>query len=98
MRNTKNTDGLDELKLKLQQVRQESLAAVRRNDFRAVARLTGEAARLNRAIHAGEEFSDCLPAAQRLIDSLADIDSPGHFVFPQVSADEPLPEVCQDAA
>ncbi len=98
MRNAKSTDGIEELKLQLQQVRKDSLAAVRRNDFRTVARLTGEAARINRAIHAGEEFSDCLPAAQRLIDSLADIDSPGHFVFPQVASEEPLPAMVQDAA
>jgi hypothetical protein len=35
-------------------VRQESLAAARKGDFRAVARLTCEAARLNRMILAAE--------------------------------------------
>ncbi len=39
-----------QLNAELQRVRQQSLAASRMNDFRAVARLTREAARLNRAI------------------------------------------------
>ncbi|MHC1768659.1 MAG: hypothetical protein AB9869_30995 [Verrucomicrobiia bacterium] len=54
---TKKNDTLEELAQftqELQQVRQDSLAATRRGDFRAVARLTGEAARLNRLILAAE--------------------------------------------
>lgn len=54
---TKKNDTLDqltELTRQLQQVRQDSLAASRREDYRAVARLTCEAARLNRAILTAE--------------------------------------------
>ena len=54
---TKKNDKLDQLTAlnqQLQRVRQDSLAASRRGDFRAVARLTCEAARLNRAILASE--------------------------------------------
>jgi hypothetical protein len=47
-------DELTQLTHDLQRVRQESLAASRKGDFRAVARLTCEAARLNRMILAAE--------------------------------------------
>jgi hypothetical protein len=42
------------LRRELQQVRQQSLAASRKGDFRTIARLTCEASRLNRAILAAE--------------------------------------------
>ncbi len=45
---------LVQLNQELQQVRQQSLTASRRGDFRAVARLTCEAARLNRLILTAE--------------------------------------------
>jgi hypothetical protein len=53
----KNSDKIEELTQlthDLQRVRQESLAASRKDDFRAIARLTCEAARLNRMILAAE--------------------------------------------
>lgn len=53
----KKNDKLDELAQltqELHRVRRESLAASRSGDYRTVARLTGEAARLNRMILAAE--------------------------------------------
>lgn len=53
----KKHDKLEELSQfthQLHRVRQESLIASRRGDFRTVARLTCEAARLNRLILSGE--------------------------------------------
>jgi hypothetical protein len=97
MRNVQTTDDLEQLKQQLQRVRAESLAAVRRNDFRAVARLTAETARINRAIHTAEDFSDCAEDAQRLVEALADSDSSSQFVFPDLPADQPT-QVWQDAA
>ena len=47
---TDHTEELVKLTLELQHVRQKSLSASRTDDFRTVARLTGEAARLNREI------------------------------------------------
>jgi hypothetical protein len=44
-----------ELVKELNRVRQLSLTAARQNDFRTVARLTGEALRLNRAIQEVED-------------------------------------------
>ncbi len=45
-----HTEELVKLSQELQRVRQKSLTASRTGDFRTVARLTGEAARLNREI------------------------------------------------
>ncbi len=45
-----HTEELVKLTQELQHVRQQSLFASRTGDFRTVARLTGEAARLNREI------------------------------------------------
>ncbi len=53
-RNRDKLEQMAQLTEQLQRVRQESLAASRREDFRAVARLTCEAARLNRLILAAE--------------------------------------------
>jgi hypothetical protein len=47
MRNSKE---VETLKSKLQQVRRASLAAINKGDYRAVARLTLEAANLNKAL------------------------------------------------
>jgi hypothetical protein len=41
---------LERLKNELQEVRRASLEATRQNDFRKVARLTAQAAQINRAI------------------------------------------------
>lgn len=68
---TKNKDKareLAQLNDQLQRVRQLSLAASRNDDFRAVARLTGEAARLNRLILAAEGAP--IPALARFKDIL----------------------------
>lgn len=67
----KKNDRLDELKQltqQLQRVRQQSLAASRNGDFRTVARLTGETARINRQILATE--SGHIPALTHLGDAL----------------------------
>ena len=53
--NKAKLDLLNRLNQELQTVRHESLAASRRGDFRAVGRLTCEAARLNRLILATED-------------------------------------------
>ena len=50
MKSSKNNIDIDGLKLQLQRVRRESLEATRVGDFRKVAKLTTEAAGLNRAI------------------------------------------------
>ena len=68
---TKNKDKtreLAQLNEQLQRVRQLSLAASRNDDFRAVARLTREAARLNHLIMAAEGAP--VPALARLTDTL----------------------------
>jgi len=41
---------LERLKVELQEVRRASLEATRQNDFRKVARLTAQAAEINKAI------------------------------------------------
>jgi hypothetical protein len=67
----KQQDKIDELTRlthELQQVRQESLAASRRDDFRAVARLTCAAARLNRMITAADGSE--VPVLENLGDKL----------------------------
>jgi len=98
MKKPKSTDELEDLKHQLQRVRQQSLTAVRRDDFREVARLTAETARLNRAIHCQEEFSDCVPTALALVDSLANDEISDHFVFPDSILDDATTELCEDAA
>jgi hypothetical protein len=45
---------IEKLKEELQRIRQRSLEASRQDDFRTVARLTCEAARLNQAINQAE--------------------------------------------
>ncbi len=59
------------LMLELNRVRQESLAASRKNDFRTVARLTGEAAWLDRLLSAAEGTSvtSLLHFSERLFTS-----------------------------
>jgi hypothetical protein len=61
-------DELTQLTRDLQRVRQESLAASRKGEFRAVARLTCEAARLNRLILAAEGGE--VPVLDKLGDKL----------------------------
>ena len=87
MKSLMSVEQLDNVKAELQQVRRQSLAASRQNDFRTVARLTAEAARLNRAIHTQEDFAELSPKSLALIDALSDLDDAGHFVFPD---DRPL--------
>lgn len=70
------------LKAELHRVRQQSLLASRQNDFRAVARLTTEAARLNREIQSQEEFAGFSPRSMAVVDALASFDDAGHFSFP----------------
>jgi hypothetical protein len=67
----KKKDKLDELaqlSAELQRVRYQSLEASRRGDFRTVARMTCEAARLNRLILAAEGAE--IPALEHLGDAL----------------------------
>ncbi len=74
--NKRKKDRLEELAQlneHLQQVRHECLLASRRDDFRAVARLTCEAARLNRLILAAE--GPQVPALDVLGDKLFTGDS-----------------------
>jgi hypothetical protein len=54
MKLTVREHDLEALKLRLNQVRKASLAANQRGDFRAVGKLTCEAAQLNRAIQEAE--------------------------------------------
>ena len=68
MKKKDKIDELTQLTHDLQQVRQESLAASRKNDFRTVARLTCEAARLNRLILVAEGAE--VPALDGLGDKL----------------------------
>lgn len=67
----KKKDKLEELSQftqELHRVRQESLAASRRGDYRTVARLTCEAARLNRLILSAEGSQ--IPVLEGLGDKL----------------------------
>jgi hypothetical protein len=50
----KDQDEMVKLSQRLQRIQQEWLLASRKGDFRTVARLTGETARVNRAIRAAE--------------------------------------------
>jgi hypothetical protein len=54
MRKSDSPVKLENLKSELNKVRQECLFATRQNDFRRMARLTLEAARLNKALREGE--------------------------------------------
>ena len=57
MKQAISLDEVQQLKTQLARVRQQSLAASRENDFRTVARLTGEASRLNQTIQDAEYAS-----------------------------------------
>jgi hypothetical protein len=83
MKNAISIDEVQELKQQLQRVRQQSLLASRQNDFRGVARLTAEAAQLNRAIQTREEFADSPLRSLTVVDALARLNGEGHFVFPE---------------
>lgn len=83
MKKGMTVDDIEQLRDELRQTREQSLTAARQNDFRAVARLTAETARLNRAIQAQESFVDCSPKVLAVVDSLAQIDDESHFVFPE---------------
>jgi hypothetical protein len=76
---------VNRLKHELNRVRALSLSATRQNDFRAIARLTSEAARLNRAIHVRQDLNERSVA---VIDAILDVSEPGQFVFPQM--EEPV--------
>lgn len=86
MKKGMTVDDIEQLRDELRQTREQSLTAARQNDFRAVARLTAATARLNRAIQAQEAFVDCSPKVLAVVDSLAQIDDEGHFVFPEEPA------------
>jgi hypothetical protein len=85
--NKKKKDKLAELNHlteHLHRVRHDSLAASRRGDFRAVARLTCEAARLNRLILAAEGTQ--VPVLDQLGDKLfiggnQDVEEPAGLVL-----------------
>jgi hypothetical protein len=84
------TEQIDHLKEELRGIRQQSLVASRQNDFRTVARLTGEAARLNRQIRAQEEFAGVASKALAIVDALAHFDDEGRFEFPAENSSEPV--------
>ena len=86
MKKGMTVDDIEQLRDELRNIRERSLTAARQNDFRAVARLTTEAARLNRAIQAQDAFVDCSPKVLAVVDSLAQIDDESHFVFPEEPA------------
>ena len=102
MKQAISTDEVQQLKTQLIQVRQQSLAASRQNDFRTVARLTSEAARLNRAIHTHEDFAGCVVKSLALVDALRQIDDEGKFEFPQVpsvaGSNSTMPTLLEEAA
>jgi hypothetical protein len=83
MKNPKTTDEVQSLKEQLYRVRQQSLAASRQSDFRTVARLTAEAAKLNRSIQCQQDFADCALKSLTVVNALAQIGDEGHFVFPE---------------
>ncbi|MFO1496882.1 MAG: hypothetical protein U1G07_00540 [Verrucomicrobiota bacterium] len=68
IQNKEQKQDLMELTRELHRVREASLAASRRDDFRTVARLTAEAARLNRLIVSAEGTH--IPSLQHLSDRL----------------------------
>ena len=57
MKHVKTLIDIDQLRAELRQVRQESLNATRKGDYRTVARLTAKAAELNKAILDAETFA-----------------------------------------
>jgi hypothetical protein len=86
MQKSVTVEEIQKLRDELRGVRERSLAASRRNDFREVARLTSEAARLNRTIHAREDFPEYPDKVLALVDALRVIEDSGHFEFPQEAA------------
>ena len=56
MKQAKPLINIEQLRAELRQVRQESLAATRRGDYRTVAKLTSAAAALNKAILEAEDL------------------------------------------
>jgi hypothetical protein len=85
MKKAMTVDDVQQLREELRENRERSLAATRQNDFRAVARLTAEAAPLNRTIRAQEDFAECSPKVLAMVDALSAIEDEGHFVFPDDS-------------
>jgi hypothetical protein len=83
MKNVISTDEIQSLREQLNHVRQQSLLASRQNDFRAVARLTAQAAQLNRAIQSNDDFADTPLRSLRVVDALAQLGGESHFVFPE---------------
>ena len=99
MRKPTAIDELPRLKEELRSVRERSLLASRQNDFRTVAMLTAETARLNRAIHSQEEFAGCSKTALAIVDALSNLDDVGTFVFPRSGIpDEQQEELLPEAA
>ncbi len=85
MKKKDKLDELAQLSQELHVVRQQSLAASRRGEFRVVAKLTAEAARLNRLILAAEGAQ--VPVLIDLGDKL--FTSDGGDVFSLAQAQEP---------
>ena len=102
MKNAMTVDELNKFRGQLRHVRQQFLDASRQNDFRTVARLTGEAARLNRLIQWQEEFAGFSPKSLAVVDSLAQFEDAGQFVIPEETPSlvevESDPALCQEAA
>ena len=86
MKNANSTDEVQKLRQQLHHVREQSLLASRENDFRTVARLTAEAAQINRAIQTRADFADTPLRSLKVVDALAHLGAESHFVFP----DEPV--------
>ena len=57
MKQTKTLIDIEQLRTELRLVRQESLTATRRGDYRTVARLTAKAAALNKDIMEAEDWA-----------------------------------------
>ena len=91
MKNAKSIADIEKLKQQLYFVRHQSLLASRQNDFRTVARLTAEAARINRTIQTEVDFADSALKSLTVVNALAHFDDEGHFEFPE----EPRPAVVQ---
>jgi hypothetical protein len=101
MKKTISADEIQELKQQLHRVRQQSLLASRENDFRTVARLTAEAAQINRTIQCQEDFADCGLKSLTVVNALAKFDDESHFVFPEEptgAKDQKLLPTFQEAA
>jgi hypothetical protein len=56
MKNTPTRAQVEKLKIQLREVRQHSLLATRQGDYRQVARLTAQAAALNKSIIEAEDM------------------------------------------